>query len=861
MHKVCLRHLLFILISITFSEVKADTFTQATAGALNEDGDRFGRVLATGDFNGDGFDDLVASAPYEDTSDATDGGILFIFYGSLQGLSNTSETITQNSIVTATNEDGDRLGWALAVGNFNGDEYEDLAVGVPYEDTEGGVNAGMVAILFGSAQGLLPSSTEAFTQDSLVSATNEAGDKMGWSLAAGNFNGDNYDDLAIGIPYENTEEAVDAGLVGIFFGSEQGLLPSSTEALTQNSLISSTNEDGDLFGYALAAGNFNGDAYDDLAVGIPGEDTDGAVDTGLVGIFFGSAQGLLPSDSEAFTQNSINRARNGEGDQMGNELAVGDFNNDNYDDLAIGVAYEDDNGENAGSTYIMYGSGDGLLPATGSEAIGQTKAYDTNEKNDLAGSSLATGDFDGDGFDDLIIGVPQEDIIHSGVNSGTIQAFFGSSGGLLEGLDSHRSYWAGQVSFGGSENAQDQFGFALAVGDFDNNGKDGLAVGAPNKRVDGSDRAGAVYVQEIDPALPMIDARAAIVMDRNTGEILGSKMPDLRRAMASTTKIMTALLAVEAIELGFTRPIRPLELDDLYTISENAAAIGGSSLGLSEGDQISLRDLLYGTMLPSGNDAAIAVAEAVSGSEASFVLDMNLGALRLGLTRTAFQSPHGRDPGIKGFRLDCPETTFEEAINLDPDCSHFSTARDLARLANFALNKRLFRVLVSTPQWTTTTWANGPLNPPIVNGNGLIKTSHHRFYAGAYGVKTGTTDSAGGCLVFAAERSGVDLVGVVLGSDELRYTDSTTILDFAFDRAIEVPLRLQVNTIHRLSDGANLLNISFPAHVGRRYRIEKSTNLLDWEPLETGIQGSGNIERNFPTGEVRCFIRVSEEER
>jgi hypothetical protein len=383
--------------------------------------------------------------------------------------------------------------------------------------------------------------------------------------------------LAVGIPYENTAEAVDAGLVGIFYGSEQGLLPSNSEALTQNSLIDSTNEDGDLFGYALAAGNFNGDAYEDLAVGVPGQDTDGVVNTGLVGIFFGSAQGLLPSDSEAFTQNSINRVRNGEGDQMGNELAVGDFNNDNYDDLAIGVAYKDVNEENAGSTYIMYGSGDGLLPAT-SEAIGQTKAHDTSEANDLAGSSLATGDFDGDGFDDLIIGVPQEDITHSAENSGTIQAFFGFSGGLLEldGLDPHRSYWAGQVSFGGSENAQDQFGFALAVGDFDNNGKDGLAVGAPNKRVDGSDRAGAVYVQEIDPGLPEIDARAAIVMNRDTGEILGSKMPDLRRAMASTTKIMTALLAVEAIQPSSPRPIRPLELDDLYTISENAAAIGGS---------------------------------------------------------------------------------------------------------------------------------------------------------------------------------------------------------------------------------------------------------------------------------------------
>ncbi len=907
MHKICLYHLFITLIVITVTWVQADTFTQATAGSADENWDMFGQVLATGDFNNDGFDDLVISAPYEDTNGATNGGRIFVFYGSLNGLQyrRNSENFTQNSIDNATNEDNDRFGWALAVGNFNGDEYEDLAVGVPYEGTGGEVDTGMVAILFGSAQGLLPSSTEAFTQDSLVSASNEAGDRMGWSLAAGNFNGDNYDDLAVGIPYENTDGAVNAGLVGIFFGSAQGLLPSNSEAITQNSLINSTNEKNDYFGYALAAGNFNGDAYEDLAVGIPGEDTDGAVDTGLVGIFFGSAQGLIPSNSQAFTQNSINRARNEEGDQLGKALAVGNFNNDQYDDLAIGVSQED-SGEsvNAGSTYIMYGSGNGLLPAK-SEVLGQTKAYDTSEANDHAGSSLATGDFDGDGFDDLIIGVPNEDIINSSENSGTIQAFFGSSDGLLEALDPHRSYWAGQISFGGLENAQDTFGFALASGDFDNNGKDGLAVGTPGKTVDDRVSSGAVYVQEIDPALPMIDARAAIVMDRNTGEILGSKMPDMRLAMASTTKIMTALLAVEAIENG------ALKLGDLYTISENAAKVNGtwedkvritdpgdttflrgdqvertefirvnekmqeqggksaegdpaddgrgSTLGLWIGDRISLRDLLYGTMLPSGNDAAIAVAEAVSGTESSFVLDMNSRALQLGLNRTIFQSPHGRDP--ETIKPLCPGITFEKSINLEDSlCRHFSTARDLARLAKFALNKKLFREIVQTQSYDTRTWVNEDLN----NKNKNIKNSNRlaEFYEGVYGVKTGTTGNAGECLVFAAERSGVDLVGVVLGATRStgnRYTDSTTILDFVFDRAIEVPFRLSVN-VSRLPSGAiNELNISFPTKIGKRYRIEKSTDLRDWESLETGIQGNGKIERNFPANGAKFFIRASEE--
>ena len=862
--------LLLLLTFVILSQSNAEILTQTNAKSPNGQFDRFGRVLTTGDFNNDGFSDLVVSAPWDDTSEAENTGRLFVFYGSSEGISENTETITQNSIDNATNEDNDRLGWALAAGDFNGDEFDDLAVGIPDEDTEGGVDSGMVAILFGSEQGLLPSNTEVFTQNSLVNTTNESGDQMGWSLSAGNFNGDSFDDLAVGIPYENTDGVVDSGLVGIFFGSKKGLLPSITQTLSQNYLNDSTNEKEDLFGYALATGDFNGDSFDDLAVGIPGEDTDGANDTGIVGIFFGSVLGLLPSTSQAFTQNSINGASNEDGDQMGNTFAVGDFNNDNFDDLAIGVAFEDSGKENAGSTYVMYGSGNGLLPAI-SEVIGQRKAYDANEKNDLAGSSLAAGDFDGDGFDDLIIGVPSEDIINSSQNSGAIQAFFGSSNGLLDGLNSHRSYWAGQASFGGAEIAQDRFGFALATGDFDNNGKDGLAVGTPDKRVDGQGSSGAVYVQEIDPALPIIDARAAIVMDRNTGEILGSKMPDLRLAMASTTKIMTALLAVEAINDG------KLQLNDLYTISENAAKVNdtwrepnasrddgrGSTLGLWFGDQISLEDLLYGTMLPSGNDAAIAVAEAVSKSESDFILNMNLRALQLGMTRTFFQSPHGRDP--EKINDLCPNITFEQSINIEnPLCAQFSTARDLAKLADFALQKRLFKQIVSTQSHTTNSWVNGAkvLNTTIVNSNRLIRAGGSQFYEGAYGVKTGTTENAGECLVFSASRSGVDLVGVVLGATRStgnRYDDSTKILDFAFDRAIKRQFRLTFNVGRLPSGNINDLKISFPSMVGKRYRIEKSTDLQNWEPLETAIQGNGKIERSFPSSGTKYFIRVREE--
>ena len=147
--------------------------------------------------------------------------------------------------------------------------------GVPWEDTGGATDTGMIAILFGSGSGLLPSNSEAITQNSVVSSTNEDGDRFGYSLATGDFDRDGYDDLAVGVPYEDTGGANDTGMVAILFGSNAGLLPSNTEAITQNSVVSTTNETGDRFAFSLATGDLDGDGYDDLAVGVPYEDTDG----------------------------------------------------------------------------------------------------------------------------------------------------------------------------------------------------------------------------------------------------------------------------------------------------------------------------------------------------------------------------------------------------------------------------------------------------------------------------------------------------------------------------------------------------------------------------------------------------------
>ena len=235
-----------------------------------------------------------------------------------------------------------------------------------------------------------------------------------------------------------------------------------------------------------------------------------------------------------------------------------------------------------------------------------------------------------------------------------------------------------------------------------------------------------------------ITAKAYALVEAGSGRLLLGENEHERRPMASTTKIMTALLVLEAGE----------ELDTVIAVPPEAAGTEGSSMHLVAGEQLSLRDLLYGLMMVSGNDAAVTLAMHVSGSVEAFAARMNAKAAALGCTDTHFENPHGLH---------------------DPE--HYTSACDLARIAAAAMALPFFRELVSRSRYTTST---GDRARSFHTKNKILTQIE-----GGCGVKTGFTKKAGRCLCFAARRAGMLLIGAVLNAPDM-WNDARILLDRGF---------------------------------------------------------------------------------
>ena len=523
-------------------------------------------VPGQADFNGDGIADLAIGVPFEDIGTAADAGAVNVLFGGPLGPSaggangSPSDFLLHQNLagVPGVSEAGDQFGRALATGDFDADGFSDLAIGVPFDDTNGNQaeDAGMVVVFFGAATGLSLERTAEITSV-------KAGEQFGFALAAGDFNKDGVHDLAVGAP-NRIVSTVDlasctfaphtlltvicgtstgrAGGVSVYYGAAgAGLSPSGSDGFRQSDdedgVNSTTGEVGDSalpgerFGEVLAAGDFDNDGSADLAVGAPGNDllkwpSAPINNAGAVHVIYGHSSGLgrrLNSPSLAISEDGISAGGLlsvpgiGEGDGItgtpqagdlfGAALAVG--RTSGADALYIGVPMEDvtvmpspgivATASDAGTVLELRRLSDGM-EAIFNDVLWSRESNGINgvaAAGDQFGFSLAAGDFNGDGRPDLAIGAPFDDVydgVTTRANAGAVNVLYGASSGLTATGD---QLWtqADDPTFGlGTAETNAEFGRGLATGNYGGGTPDDLAVGAPGRNTGGVTDAGLVQV-------------------------------------------------------------------------------------------------------------------------------------------------------------------------------------------------------------------------------------------------------------------------------------------------------------------------------------------------------------------------------
>ncbi len=308
-----------------------------------------------------------------------------------------------------------------------------------------------------------------------------------------------------------------------------------------------------------------------------------------------------------------------------------------------------------------------------------------------------------------------------------------------------------------------------------------------------------------------VTAKSAILIEAKTGRVLMEKNAEERAFPASTTKMATGILAMESGKLS-----------DTVTVSKRAAETDGSSIWLEAGEQLTLEQLCYGLMLHSGNDAANAIAEYLGGTEGNFVAQMNALAKRAGAVNTHFANASGL-----------------------PDSSHYSTAHDLAKIAAYGLRNPGFKKVVATDH-AIIPWGGKPFQRELYNSNQLLAT-----FEGANGVKTGYTEVAGHCLVASAQRNGLQLIAVVLDSEDM-WRDSAALLEAGFAGLKPInywgagqPLTtapVLFGEKERVAVGAGQALVLPASETADDYRCEfNSGKLLVYPPKKGEVAGSARV--------------------
>lgn len=820
-----------------------------SAGAI-ESGDQYGAAVVSGDFNGDGFADLAVGSPYEDVSNIVNAGAVVISYGCPTGITHAGGHILTQDSLGFTSEANDNFGFSLSVGNFNNDAYDDLAVGSPGESIDGFDDAGNVIIILGSASGL--NGTAVIVSQGNSPGAVETGDLFGYSLAAGDFNGDGRDDLAVGSPGEDIENVgqppmLGAGAISIYFGSATGITTAGAYILTDDDTINAAQA-GSNFGWSLAAGRFNNDTRDDLAVGLPGKNVSGFAQHGLVEVLYGSASGITAAGAQLFSQVSFGGS-NAIGDQFGYSLAVGNPNGDNFDDLAVGTPFKGVN--NTGRVYIAYGSATGISTtgATGVSPPGSST-------NSNFGRALAFGDYDDDGDDELAVGEPGQT---NGI--GRVLIYNGSPTGLVTTSSTLRN----QTILNEVAESGDQLGWAMAFGAFAGGSREALAIGAPGEDwnpVPGDTNpaqtsAGAVYIDM--PWLQVQNLTSRTCMLTNcVNDIVFSQKPFEPHLLASTSKIMTLLLACEAVQPGCNPCFNLTDVVTVPTLHCNRAVypggtIGGSLANLCPGEQMTLNNLLYAMMYPSGNDAAFTIADYIANPNVlcnnvgcnpgpcacpdilNFAGMMNARAASLGMNVTVFENPSG-------------------GAHPSWASQNRASAENMCKLAFAGMQNPLFRTVVGGTAFNAirTGPANclpGNVTPPNSNwGTGvfIMPGGQGPDFPNASGIKPGGTPAAGSTLVCSVDHPEGRYFCAVLGEPNAANmrTDMTALLTLGstvFCTGPFVPPPPHVGTVTSLPQNP------VPAGTARTFHF----------PLDEASDRGFNVRATLSPGSPAAFATLS----
>lgn len=663
-------------------------------------GDLFGYTLAAGDFDGDGREDLAVAAPWEANGlvPTAAHGVVTVNWGTVRGLGHLGASLLSPGTPL---DDSVKFGYALAVGDFNGDGYDDLAVGLPDNDIGAVVDAGSVWIYDGFAGGIQLAPSLMLSQAN-TAAQVETDDNFGFTLAAGDFDGNGYDDLAIGSIGEDGGTGV---VTMVRSGGAGGLAPTSAVVFQPGVLGGTVGTPGGWFSKGLATGDLDQDGFDDLVVGAPRTAVGAIGSAGRLYVLYGTPVGLTATDAWTWDTGDDTGWLQDTALELGWSLAVGNFRDlpaSSPLQIVAGAPGYESGGLNDSGAFVLLAHDDVTRSVGGTKNLYSqpSQPNDSVQANDRFGETVAAGDFDGDGFDDLAVGAVSNNVTEQtalGPQGDSGSAYLYSDNGSGFTLDTHITH----VTLNDHVYGGDNLGRGLAFGRFEGGGRAALAVGAPygdDYSYEGDPtvgNTGRVYIHAPWRQPRNRPHRGSAALDCE-GYLFYAQRAWQRMRPASTTKTMTLQLACDALDQGQN----PAQWTTIPAWVANQ--VGGSQAGHLQGDQLMFRDLFKTMMTVSGNDSAMWLAALISGEgqgswsgwstqSPGFAADMEAQADDFGMSSA---------------------TSFTNAAGIDSG-DHYTTPLDFAIMSWQAIQDPCVKQIVNQPNWIVPVQRLGLFSPGV----------------------------------------------------------------------------------------------------------------------------------------------------